>query len=119
MHDPLTRVKLVKARVRTLQRNQEKREILGLIAVSSVLFLCLAGMLGAATEPGRTAMRGLYSSMLLRQDVGGYVLVGVIAFVVAVVVTVFSMRYNERAKRERRPGRDDAESKQPEDPLEP
>lgn len=34
--------------------------------------------------------------MLLREDAGGYVLVGVAAFVAAVVLTVVCMRLHER-----------------------
>ena len=37
--------------------------------------------------------------MLLRQDAGGYVLVGVVAFAAAVLLTAVCMRLRERDKR--------------------
>lgn len=40
--------------------------------------------------------------MLLREDAGGYVLVGVAAFTAAVVLTVVCMRLHEREKKRRK-----------------
>ena len=40
--------------------------------------------------------------MLLREDAGGYVLVGVAAFAAAVVLTVVCMRLHEREKQKRK-----------------
>ena len=99
MRDTITRVELVRARVRVLRRNREKRSIYGLTTLSSGLFLLLAGMISATAGRGQAAVWGMYGSMLLRENVGGYVLVGVVTFSAAVVITIGCMRYSERIKR--------------------
>ena len=51
---------------------------------------------------GQTAAWGGFGAMLLREDAGGYVLVGVAAFTAAVVLTVVCMRLHEREKQKRK-----------------
>ena len=43
----------------------------------------------------------MFGAMLLREDAGGYVLVGVASFTAAAVLTVVCMRLHEREKREK------------------
>lgn len=45
---------------------------------------------------------GSFGAMLLREDAGGYVLVGVAAFAAAVVLTVVCMRLHEREKQKQK-----------------
>ena len=51
---------------------------------------------------GQTAAWGGFGAMLLHEDAGGYVLVGVAAFTAAVVLTVVCMRLHEREKQKRK-----------------
>lgn len=51
---------------------------------------------------GQTAAWGGFGAMLLREDAGGYVLVGVAAFTAAFVLTVVCMRLHEREKQKRK-----------------
>ena len=68
------------------------------------MLLCAALMQTAGTVvgPGQTAAWGVFGAMLLREDAGGYVLVGVAAFTAAVVLTVVCMRLHEREKQKRK-----------------
>ena len=49
---------------------------------------------------GQTAAWGVFGAMLLRDDTGGYVLVGVVCFAAAVVVTVFCTRLRKNNKQQ-------------------
>ena len=53
------------------------------------------------TAAGQTQItaRGMYGSILLHEDAGGYVLVGVISFATAVMITVLCIRLREREHR--------------------
>ena len=44
--------------------------------------------------------QGMYGTMLLYDGAGGYVLVGVVSFTVAVIVTALCMKYRNREKRQ-------------------
>ena len=48
----------------------------------------------------QTAAWGVFGAMLLREDVGGYVLVAVVSFAAAVVVTVFCTRLRKNNKQQ-------------------
>ena len=69
------------------------------------MLLCAALMQTAGTVvgPGQTAAWGAFGAMLLREDAGGYVLVGVVCFAAAVVITVlcFRLRNRENQKKDR------------------
>ena len=64
-----------------------------------MLALGLAGALAhfIGGPPG-AAVQGAYGATLLSDSAGGYVLVGVAAFVTAVALTVVCMRLHERDK---------------------
>ena len=66
------------------------------------MLLCAALMQTAGTlvAPGQTAAWGAFGAMLLREDAGGYVLVGVACFATAVVVTVFCTRLRKNNKQQ-------------------
>lgn len=103
MMDTGQRVELVKSRAWQIRRRQEKHITERLSLVSVALCCCLIYAMGHF--PGRSpgAVQGLNgATMLLRQDAGGYVLVGVAAFTAAVVLTVVCMRLHEREKQKRK-----------------
>ena len=55
---------------------------------------------GCVCSAGETAAWGVFGAMLLREDVGGYVLVAVVSFAAAVVVTVFCTRLRKNNKQQ-------------------
>ena len=101
MYDTARRVALVKKRRHEYARRKQQREICGLSAACMLLFAALMQMASAVVGPGQSAARGVFGAMLLREDAGGYVLVGVASFTAAAVLTVVCMRLHEREKREK------------------
>ena len=100
MYDTARRVALVKKRVRENTRRKQRRGVYGLSAACMLLFAALIQAEGMAIERGQTAAQGAFGAMLLREDAGGYVLVGVVCFAAAVVVTVFCTRLRKNNHQE-------------------
>ena len=96
MYDTARRVALVKQRVRENTRRRQRREAISLSAFCLMLFTALAGAADALIVRGQTAAWGAFGAMLLREDAGGYVLVGVVCFAAAVVITVLCFRLRNR-----------------------
>ena len=96
MYDTARRVALVKQRVREITRRRQRRGIYGLSAACMLLFAALMQTAGIFIGPGQTAAQGIFGAMLLREDAGGYVLVGVVSFAAAAVVTALCIRLRIR-----------------------
>ena len=115
MYDTARRVTLVKQRVRENTRRRQRRGIYGLSAACMLLFAVLMETAGTLVAPGQTAAWGSFGAMLLREDAGGYVLVGVVCFAAAVVITAlcFRLRIRENQKKggEDNPNRHEQEEK--------
>ena len=100
MYDTAKRVALVKQRVWENTRRRQRREAISLSAVCMLLCATLMQTAGTVVGPGQTAVWGVFGAMLLREDVGGYVLVAVVSFAAAVVVTVFCTRLRKNNKQQ-------------------
>ena len=115
MYDTARRVALVKQRVRKNTRRRQRRGIYGLSAACMLLFATLMQTAGTLVAPGQTAAWGAFGAMLLREDAGGYVLVAVVSFAAAVVITAlcFRLRIRENQKKggEDNPNRHEQEEK--------
>ena len=115
MYDTARRVALVKQRVRENTRRRQRRGIYGLSAMCMLLFAVLMQAVGTVIAPGQTATWGVFGAMLLRQDAGGYVLVGVVCFATAVVITALCFRLRKRENQKKdgadKPNRHEQEEK--------
>ena len=115
MYDTARRVALVKQRVRENNRRRQRRGIYGLSAACMLLCAALMESADALIAPGQTAAWGAFGAMLLRQDAGGYVLVGVVSFAAAVVVTALCFRLRSKENRRKdgagKPARHEQEEK--------
>ena len=96
IYDTARRVALVKQRVRENTRRRQRRGIYGLSAACMLLFAVLTQAAGTVVAPGQTATWGVFGAMLLREDAGGYVLVAVVSFAAAVVITALCIRLRNR-----------------------
>ena len=96
MYDTARRVALVKQRVRENTRRRQRRGIYGLSAMCMLLFAALMQAAGTAVGQGQTAVWGVFGAMLLREDVGGYVLVAVVSFAAAAAFTALCFRLRNR-----------------------
>ena len=99
MYDTARRVALVKQRVRKNTRRRQRRGIYGLSAMCMLLLVALIQAAGTVVGPGQTAAQGIFGAMLLREDAGGYVLVGVVAFAAAAAITALCFRLRSKEKR--------------------
>ena len=102
MYDTARRVSLVKQRVRENTRRRQRHGIYGLSAACVLLFAVLMQAAGTVIGPGQTAAQGIFGAMLLREDAGGYVLVGVVSFTATAVITTlcFRLRIRENQKKD-------------------
>jgi hypothetical protein len=115
MYDTARRVALVKQRVRENNRRRQQRGIYGLSAACMLLFAVLMQAADAFAVQGQTAAWGSFGAMLLREDAGGYVLVGVVSFAAAAAITAlcFRLRNRENCRKggEDKPARHEKEEK--------
>ena len=80
-----------------------------------LLFAALMQAVGTVVAPGQTAAWGSFGAMLLRQDAGGYVLVGVVSFAAAAAITALCFRLRSKENRRKdgtdKPNRHEQEEK--------
>ena len=115
MYDTARRVALVKQRVRENTRRRQRRGIYGLSAACMLLFAVLTQAAGTVVTPGQTATWGAFGAMLLWEDAGGYVLVAVVSFAAAAVITALCIRLRIRENQKKggadKPNRHEQEEK--------
>ena len=115
MYDTARRVELVKRQIRKNTRRRQKRGIGRLSAVCMLLFAALMQAAGTVVGPGQPEAWGVFGAMLLREDAGGYVLVSVVSFAAAVVITALCFRLkskeNQRKDGTGKPARHEQEEK--------
>ena len=96
MYDTARRVALVKQRVRENTRRRRQRGIYGLSGACMLLCAALMQAAGTVVGPGQPEAWGVFGAMLLREDAGGYVLVGVVSFAAAAAFTALCFRLRNR-----------------------
>ena len=96
MYDTARRVALVKQRVRENTRRRQRREAISLSAACMLLCAALTQAADALIVRGQTAAQGIFGAMLLREDAGGYVLVAVVSFAAAVVITALCFHFRKK-----------------------
>ena len=92
---------------RAAARRGARRGLRRLTALTALLALGLTAALARFAGRGAGAVQGFSGAALLAEGAGGYVLVGVAAFVLAVALTLLCTRLRER---EKRGGSDDREN---------
>ena len=73
-----------------------------------MLFASLVSVLYLAAGLGKPMLLGMYGTILLHKDMGGYILVGVLSFTAAVIMTLLCIQYKERSKKRDNSFDDDA-----------
>ena len=113
MYDTARRVELVKRQIRKNTRRRQKRGIGRLSAVCMLLFAALMQTADRVIGQGQTDAGGGFGAMLLREDAGGYVLVGVVSFAAAAAITALCFRLRSRENQKKdgidKPGRHEQE----------
>ena len=99
MYDTEKRVELVKKRVHEKYRRKKRRGICRLSALCTALSAFLVGTVHTAAGQTQITARGMYGTILLHEDAGGYVLVAVISFTVAVVITALCIKFRKKGQK--------------------
>ena len=93
----------IKRREALLRKQREQHGILRLSTCSGALLLALAVcVMGWSRNAPGLGRQTPYGSILLADGVGGYVLAGILAFMVGVAVTALCIRYRTRKKNDER-----------------
>ena len=113
MYDTARRVALVKKRRHEYARRKQQREICGLSAACMLLFAALMQTASTVVGPAQPEPWGVFGSMLLRQDAGGYVLVAVVSFAAAAAITALCIRLRNRENQKKdRTGKPDPQKQE-------
>lgn len=99
MRDTDSRLKLCLHRAAALRRKRENRITAALSGACAVLFICLAGMTKALGGVPRGSVPDFYGATMLLEGAGGYVFIGVLAFMAGMVITVLCVRHREKEKK--------------------
>ena len=100
MYDTKKRVALVKQRMAEHRRRQALQRVHRLSTLCVLLFLSLIGTVEMMVQGQPMDAVGMYGAILLHEGVGGYVLVAVISFTAAVVITVLCIKFRKRGQQE-------------------
>ena len=95
MYDTEKSIELVKKRMHEYHCRQERRTVCRLSVLCALLFLSLMGIM--QSRPINAT--GMYGTILLHEGAGGYVLVAVISFTVAVVITALCIKFRKREQK--------------------
>ena len=91
MYDTEERIELVKKRMYEYHRRQERRTVCRLSVLCTLLFLSLVGAMGIMQNKPIN-VTGMYGTILLHEDAGGYVLV-------AVVITALCIKFRKKGQK--------------------
>lgn len=94
------RVREIHRRVRRKKRRRERCVRSCLTVMSLLLLISVTTLVRSVQTPGVSTVSGSYSTVLLRDGAGAYILVGIAAFVLGVIVTVLCVRYREKTERQ-------------------
>ena len=87
------RVREVHRRVREKRKRREQWIRSSLTGTSLCLLAGIVWLLNGVQTPGVSTVAGSYSAVLLRDGAGAYILVGIAAFVLGVMVTMLCIWY--------------------------
>lgn len=91
------RVTALHEKMNKRHRNRERRKTAIIGSAGAVVGLCLMLVIYSFGMANGIGTAGMYSgSMMLFENVGAYVLVAVVAFTSAVIITVLCMRYRKK-----------------------
>ena len=102
----------ITAKSRKLKIKKQRRNV-GFIAVSGVLVLAMIiatiynymGLGISGTDLGENRY-SKYGAFMVPNEAGGYILVGIICFIMAVIITLICCHYADRAKKKSKKNED-------------
>ena len=91
-----TRLRAIRRRTQIRRRRQEGRILSVLTCACLLLMTAIGTLLEQVQLPGISTVESGYSSVLLRNGAGAYIVVGIAAFVVGVVLTLICIRWKKK-----------------------
>lgn len=83
-----------------IQRHKKEKRIISYLSVSCFLLMIgIGGLLQQMHVPGVAMVEGGFGSVLLRNGAEAYVLIGIIAFVLGVGITVLCIRFKNKQQK--------------------
>ena len=92
-----TRLREIRGRTRQYRKKYENRLIFCLTMCNLFLFAGIGVLFRRVQGPGTVAVADAYGTVLLRDGVGAYVVIGIVAFVAGVALTVICIRLKRRS----------------------
>ena len=92
-----TRMREIRSRTRQYRKRYEARLISCLTMCSLFLLAGIGVLFSSVQAPGAAAVTKGYGGVLLRSGAGEYVVIGLIAFVIGVAVTVLCIRLKRKS----------------------
>ena len=91
------RITRMHERLSDLKHQREKRIITACTALSSMLCICLIGVIAMFSQPstGYSGAEYAGASLVDGSVAGGYVITALIAFILGILLTVLIMKYKE------------------------
>ncbi|MBQ3390761.1 MAG: hypothetical protein IJG57_06810 [Firmicutes bacterium] len=90
---------VLRRRTVQIEKKRERRVTRGLSGAAAVLTIALVAVIHGLTGPGVGEIgESFYGAFRLSQSAGGYVLAGVIAFILGAVVTLVCLKSQKRIK---------------------
>ena len=91
------RVREIRRRTRRYRRRRENCELFSLTVFGLFLLAGIGVLFRSVQTPGIAAVAYGYSGVLLRDGAGAYVVIGLLAFVIGVTVTVLCIRLKNKS----------------------
>jgi|LSQX01.3.fsa_nt_gb hypothetical protein len=101
MYDTVERIRRVELRKKELDYRRDRRSIGSLSSLSLVLGMALMTVIHTIIGDSLGQVQGAYGAMLLYEDAGGYVLVGLLSFIAAVLITISCVKWQRKENRDR------------------
>ena len=96
MRDRAGRLDAMHKRAEELRRKRDMLVMRALGTVSALLLVSLIGVMTLLGSAGHSvSAEGLYGTSMLNESTGGYILVAMISFMLAVVITVLCFKIKE------------------------
>ena len=90
------RVREIRRRTRRYRRRRENCELFSLTVFGLFLLAGIGVLFRSVQTSGVASVADGYGSVLLREDAGAYIVVGIAAFVVGVTLTVICIRLKKK-----------------------
>lgn len=100
MRSAKVRIKEVHRKIRLYKKKHENRFLFCLSVWNMFLLLCIGALSNALQIKGISFVTNGYSAVMLRNEAGAYVLVGICSFVMGAVLTIICIRMKEKKLKE-------------------